>query len=830
MGSGVSKVGFVVLVLFAMPFLGMGLFFAFMFASAAYSSGNPTGYLGAAFGLVFACVGAGLIVAAVVGYRKAKDEEKLRLTYPDSPWMWRTDWVQGRSASARKGGASVLWVLALFIDAIVFAVSYSVLNTQKFDPRFGILAVFGLIGIGLTMAAARETIRMHRFGTTWFEFTPGSLLLGDKMSGTLHLRLTIATPHGFDLRLSCIRRIVTGSGKNRSVTDEVLWSEQLNVDSTYVQRLMNDDSLLPIEFTIPGDGLETNNLNSSDQVIWLLHAQADVAGVDFKEDYEIPVFRKAGAEAAQAMSASAKSSAPTFAGVLPQQVSVPTGTKIALTQDERGTVLEFGPFRNPRNTVALLLFTTVWAGVVYFLFHKPMEGPIWFFRIAFGVTLIFLIYGLLQSIFGSTTVAVGGKVVSVTKKLLGLGRTKTYASTEILKIVTTSGGQQQGGGAATYGMRLDLGFGSKVNIANGTLTREEALWTCSVVEQALGRNDRIAVEFTPFGVMQPTAPPQGRVPNPPIAAKNSRIAMLISVAIFSFFLFSFGKTFFKMSRNAKPASSIAKQTAPAKSVSRAELSDQDMARLDTMAPQAMAEELLERSILHQDRAREVLTVKLPGMTSHIRMTDSMGKLEWRSRYSRDLRVRQANVGVNLAIAQYSVEDGAAQNLLEYGRQHPESRSSAVYYAGMLGSMQRDKAAVVDGIKEYALHDTDAKVRQWAVEGLRFFDTEKALAIEWESFTTDPSTTVRDRAGCNVSDCGIFERRMRFRYVPKLIELLDDPTQNAQMHTWAAMALAAITDANVPPNRRAWEQWYSANGAAKEAEFAALPWYQVRGDE
>lgn len=829
MGSSVSKAGFVFVVLFAMPFIGMGLFFAITFAKAAHSSGNPTGYFGAVFGLAFATIGLGLVAGAILGYRKAKEEEKLRLTYPDSPWMWRSDWEKGKAASKRKAGSAALWVVAIFINAIVLAVSYTIPRTYKFDPRFGLLVAFGLVGILMTVLAARETIRKHRFGTTWFEFTPGSLLLGGKMSGTLHLRLTIETPHGFDVKLSCIRQIIIGSGKNRSVTEEALWSDQHNVDSTYVQRMMNDDSAVPIEFTIPVDGYETNNLNSNDQVIWRLHAEADVPGVDFKEDYEIPVFRRAGAEAEQAMAAAANSTAPTFAGVLPQQVTAPSSTAIKLLQDERGTVLEFGPFRNPKNTFFLLLFTLVWAGVVYLLFHKPLEGPVILFRLLFGGSLILLIYGLLQSMFGSSTVAVSGQTVSVTKKLFGAGGTKTYSAAEISTVVSNSSGQQQGGGGATYGMRLNLVSGGKVDIANGTLTREEALWVCSVVEQALGRNDRIGVEFSPFGLSRPSAPPQGRVLNTGAvaAARNSKLAAIAIVLVFVFFFFSFG---FKATRSKTTSGSLVKQAVRPTQVDGAELTDADVARLEALDPQKTAEELLERSILHQERARELLMAKLPGLTSKITMTESMGKLEWRSGYSKDLRVRQANVLVNLAIAQYAVEDGAAQNLLEFGRQHPESRSSTVYYAGMLGSMQQDKDSVVGAIKEYALHDPNPEVRKWAVEGLRFFDTEEALAVEWEAFTTDSSAAVRDRAGCNVSDCGIFERRMRYKYVPKLIKLLDDPAQSAQMHTWAAMALSEITDANVAPNRQAWEQWYSEHGAPRETEIAALPWYEVRGDE
>jgi hypothetical protein len=370
--------------------------------------------------------------------------------------------------------------------------------------------------------------------------------------------------------------------------------------------------------------------------------------------------------------------------------------------------------------------------------------------------------------------------------------------------------------------------GSKVDVASSTMTRDEALWAASVIEKAMGRSDRIGVEFGPMlATTHGSAPPQTRGPSTNTirdrrATSASLVMMAMFVAFFGWMIWNFQKG---ISKSRARSGAVTASAIPAGALSVA-----DIAMFERTNPQALVENLLERSIRHDDSARELLMSELPKLTSRIKMTDSMTKLEYRSQYSRDLRVRQANVAVNLAIAQYAAQDGAAADLLEYGRQHPEMKASTVYYAGMLGSTESNKDAVVEMIKQFALHDPDAKVRQWAVEGLRFFNTEQALAVEWESFTTDPSNDVRDRAGCNVSDCGIFTRKMRFIYVPKLIELLDDPKQSAQMHSWAAMALTEITDANMANNRRAWEQWYAANAKSKAAEFDSIPWYQVRGDE
>ena len=133
------------------------------------------------------------------------------------------------------------------------------------------------------------------------------------------------------------------------------------------------------------------------------------------------------------------------------------------------------------------------------------------------------------------------------------------------------------------------------------------------------------------------------------------------------------------------------------------------------------------------------------------------------------------------------------------------------------------------VLDYARNDSDPVVRQWATEGLRFVGTDEALDELFEIFTKDPSFAVRDRAGCNISDCGIFQRKQRFRLVPRLIDLVSDPHPNPQMSGWCFMALREITGENLPGDAGAWRRWYEANGPAKRAQFDALNWWEVPGD-
>lgn len=90
--------------------------------------------------------------------------------------------------------------------------------------------------------------------------------------------------------------------------------------------------------------------------------------------------------------------------------------------------------------------------------------------------------------------------------------------------------------------------------------------------------------------------------------------------------------------------------------------------------------------------------------------------------------------------------------------------------------------------------------------------------------------VRNRAGCNLSDCGNFTRAQRMRMVPRFLELVSDPGTSAEMRSWSFLALDEITDENLPADAAAWRSWYGQHGAGKLAQFEQLEWWQVRGEE
>jgi HEAT repeats len=173
---------------------------------------------------------------------------------------------------------------------------------------------------------------------------------------------------------------------------------------------------------------------------------------------------------------------------------------------------------------------------------------------------------------------------------------------------------------------------------------------------------------------------------------------------------------------------------------------------------------------------------------------------------------------------------AADLLIQRAQSDPQHRAWAVYYLGMLAGRGVDYERIHGVLLNYARYDRDPLVRQWAVEGMRFLGKDEVLDELFTSFTEDPATSVRDRAGCNISDCGIFTRKQRMRMVPRLLDLARNPRTTGPMRNWTLLALQEITDENLPADALVWSRWYEEHGSEKMAEFERLEWYQVRGDE
>ena len=828
----------------------MGLFAAHSFLNAP-NQPLATRIGAAIFASAFTIIGGGLIFGSLYGYSRQKDQAARELANPSSPWLWRGDWAASRVESKNKSKALGWWVGAVLVNMLTLPASLGGisqgLKTQ--DPRYILPAGFELIGLIVLFGAIRATVRFERFGKTYLEMNSLPFYPGGHAVGTIHVQLGTDAVHGVDLKLSCIRRLVTGSGDNRSTQQVPLWEDSQNIPATLLSRGPLD-TIIPVDFAIPADAFQTDHDNPSDQVQWMLKAKADLPGVDYSDEFELPVFRNPHSAAAPASSTPATGTrfggfmqTATASAETSAEVAEPAQHRVIVKDLPDGLEFYFRAGRNPARAALVVGLAAGCTGLFYAMLQMQRRPPM-FALIIVGLLAFILVMASVHSVLTSSRIVVGNGIVFWKHSILAIGQARQVQVSEVESVLpVTSIQQASSSGGTVYSLRLQTKTGKHYTLIDDIESRQEARWIVSQIEKRAGLrlNSRVQIDNGFYG-----PPPQpGSAPADlpgfsangvgTIFASNHKWSHAVGALFFVVWLAFWISMMLQMSRrhhtsivDGRPAAGA--RTASAPGFQRTDqIKRADLGEVLAWPPQQQAEELMARCVEHDAAALEAFTQALPNWLGHIQLSNHLTQLENQGRYSSDLRVRRAEADLELTLDGWSKTPHSVDLLMNLAKSDSVSRPRSLYLLGVLAGDGVESERAQSFVLDYARNSSDPATRQWATEGLRFVGTDEALDELFDIFSHDPSFAVRDRAGCNISDCGIFERRQRLRMVPRLIDLASDPHANPQMRNWCFLALREITDENLPPDAAVWQRWYTGNEAATRAKFKALDWWQVRGD-
>jgi hypothetical protein len=269
--------------LFLLPFAGVGVFAAVQTVRMVAMGDWKQAAFFAIFAITFGAVGIGGLIALARGRRRLADVEAARAGHPDEPWLWRADWAAGRIEDSNRTTARFAWgFVALWNLVSLPAAYFGVRAALEEGNRAGLVAlVFPVAGLALLVWAARISARVQRFGVSRLELETRPAAIGRSLSGTVLAPLPLTPANGFRVVLSCIRRVTTGSGDDRSTSERVLWQEEQQVPGRPSRTAQGTTTTVPVRFPIPPDALPCDDRNSRDTVLWRLEVSADVPGVDY---------------------------------------------------------------------------------------------------------------------------------------------------------------------------------------------------------------------------------------------------------------------------------------------------------------------------------------------------------------------------------------------------------------------------------------------------------------------------------------------------------------------------------------------------------------------
>jgi hypothetical protein len=452
------------------PFAAGGVFAAAM-AARAVEQGDwvQAGFLGI-FALVFGGVGFGGILSVVRGRSAVEAALAREARYPEAPWLWREDWAARRitdSSAAEMGAAwafAILWNL-ISIPSAVLAVRAAL---QEGNRAALIALLFPGVGIGLLIWAVRATLRRRRYGTSVLELGTLPAAVGHTLEGTVRTPADLRPTSGFRVVLSCIRRVTTGSGRNRSTSESILWQEERRTPAGALG--------LPVAFVLPADAVPSDPDRGDNRTLWRLALSAEVPGVDYTARFEVPVFRTAASDAARTEAEQAVAASTAVRADFRQ----PPGSRIQVSRTRRGTEVYLPAARNPSTAMALTAFTLLWAGATWatVAFDAPLLFPI-----VFGAFGLLLVYGVIDQWIGVARVTADRAGVTVARGWIVPRGERLLRAADVKDVTTKIGGQS--GRTPYYDLVIVTTAGKRVTAAGGLADKREAEWLAATLLAAV---------------------------------------------------------------------------------------------------------------------------------------------------------------------------------------------------------------------------------------------------------------------------------------------------------------------------------------------------------
>lgn len=408
------------------------------------------------------------------------------------PWRTREDWAQGRVESTGRGWIVVgAWIFALVWMLISSPILFLLRpQIERGNRAAAIGLVFPAAGLLLLASAIRRTLLWRKFGVSTLVLRTTPIVPGERLLGAIRTRLMPQPAGGYRLRLTCVRRTATGSGQDRTSHETIAWREERRMDRA-LQGHDPGGTEIPVSFAIPADAQATTVGDPDDRILWVLDADAAVPGLDYRAEFEVPVFgapksAAGSAEAGEPFSAATGSSEdPMLEYEAPEEPFRPDGDRGLRVGAGSGGGAEFflGPLRNPGASIGLLTFLALWSCAVVFLVraHAPLIFPI-----VFGGFELLLIVFALDLTLGTTRLVIEAGEARLTRGFLGIGPTRVFRCAD-LKDVRLTIGMQSGerNGTPYYTLSLVDRFDASFSAGRYIRDKREAEWLAAEMKRRI---------------------------------------------------------------------------------------------------------------------------------------------------------------------------------------------------------------------------------------------------------------------------------------------------------------------------------------------------------
>jgi hypothetical protein len=466
-------------ILFLVPFAAVGTFCAVKAVRLANAGVWPDAVFLGIGALTFGGVGFGGLVGMRVAYRRMKEAEALQASHPTEPWLWRRDWASGRIEDSTRDTLLGAWIFATFWNLVSLPGGYVGARAALYEGKpAGLVALlFPAVGIWLLARAVQATMRKHKHGISRLDLSTVPGAIGHSLAGTIRAPVGLQPAEGFQVSLTCIRRVTTRSGKSSSTSERILWQEERRIGGEQSRDYSGMKTIIPISFQLPADVEASDPTNPNNGVVWRLQVSAGVPGVDYDSTFEVPIFRTSASE----QPSSSRDAVSSSVSPDPAAYRQPADSRIAVTTNRRGTEILFPAARNQGAAVGMTLFLVIWGAALGLQLY--LKAPL-VFPIVTGVFGILIAIFALDLWFKVSRVTVDSGTVTVATGYLEPGRERRLMAAEVADVVTAIG--MQAGNTVYYDVVIRRKDGKKTTAGRSVRDKCEAEWLAATIKKALG--------------------------------------------------------------------------------------------------------------------------------------------------------------------------------------------------------------------------------------------------------------------------------------------------------------------------------------------------------
>jgi len=240
-------------------------------------------------GLVFALLGGAMLFNFVSVGGGGVDKKKLK-QFPEKPWLADPRWSGFNIKTNNRKKLFGLYGVAFFFTAFI-SIFFIVMIMDKSTPFFAyaVVSIFALIAVIIDCIAVYSTLQYMKFGDSTLILSQFPLSPGREFTAVLAVKARFEAGQNFNFELICERKKITGSGKNAQTHTETIFKASRVVKAN-PENFRNQHIFVPVKFEIKSDAPTVTPENFNPSLTWKIKAAASVPGVDYGDEFALPVY------------------------------------------------------------------------------------------------------------------------------------------------------------------------------------------------------------------------------------------------------------------------------------------------------------------------------------------------------------------------------------------------------------------------------------------------------------------------------------------------------------------------------------------------------------